>query len=75
MKILRSGRIADLEITNRIVLPAMAMNMASEGYVTEKMIRHYRKFARNGVGLVIVEGASVDERGKDLHGGLAISAI
>ena len=72
MKILRSGRIADLEITNRIVLPAMAMNMASEGYVTEKMIRHYRKFARNGVGLVIVEGASVDERGKDLHGGLAI---
>uniref|UniRef100_A0A7C3YMJ8 NADH:flavin oxidoreductase n=1 Tax=Geoglobus ahangari TaxID=113653 RepID=A0A7C3YMJ8_9EURY len=72
MKILQPGKIANLEIPNRIVLPAMALNMARDGYVTEKMIKHYKKFARNGVGLIIVEGASVDRRGKDLHGGLAI---
>jgi len=72
MKILQPGKIANLEIPNRIVMPAMALNMAREGYVTEKMIRHYKKFAKNGVGLVIVEGACVDKRGRDLHGGLAI---
>lgn len=72
MRILQSGKIADLTIPNRIVLPAMALNLARDGYVTERMKEHYRRFARNGVGLVIVEGASVDARGTDLHGGLAI---
>ncbi|MCS7118668.1 MAG: NAD(P)/FAD-dependent oxidoreductase [Archaeoglobaceae archaeon] len=72
MKILEPYKIANLEVPNRVVLPAMAMNLAKEGYVTDKTIQHYRKFARNFVGLVIVEGASVDVRGTDLHGGLAI---
>ncbi len=72
MKILHPGKIADLEIPNRIALPAMALNMAREGYVTSEMIRHYSRLARNGVGLVLVEGAAVDSRGTDLHGGLAI---
>ncbi|MCS7121369.1 MAG: FAD-dependent oxidoreductase [Archaeoglobaceae archaeon] len=72
MKILESCYISDVRIQNRIVLPAMAMNLARDGYVTREMIEHYGKFARNNVGLVIVEGAAVDPRGKDLHGGLAI---
>lgn len=72
MKILEPGWIANLRIPNRIALAPMAMNLAREGYVTEKMIEHYGKFARNSVGLVLVEGAAVDPRGTDLHGGLAI---
>ncbi|MEM4472535.1 MAG: NAD(P)/FAD-dependent oxidoreductase [Archaeoglobaceae archaeon] len=72
MKILEEGRIGDLRIPNRIVLPAMALNLARDGYVTDELIQHYRKFARNGVGLIIVEGAAVDSRGRDLHGGLGI---
>ncbi|MEM0203414.1 MAG: NAD(P)/FAD-dependent oxidoreductase [Archaeoglobaceae archaeon] len=72
MRILEPGRIANLRVPNRVVLAPMAMNLAREGYVTDKMIEHYRKFAKNSVGLVIVEGASVDRRGTDLHGGLAI---
>lgn len=72
MKIFESGRISNIEVPNRIVLPAMAMNLAREGYVTKEVIEHYRRFAKNGVGLVIVEGATVDPRGRDLHGALAI---
>ncbi|MCS7139772.1 MAG: NAD(P)/FAD-dependent oxidoreductase [Candidatus Nezhaarchaeota archaeon] len=72
MKILESIWISNVKIPNRIVLPAMAMNMAKEGYVTRDVMEHYTKFARNGVGLIIVEGASIDPKAKDLHGGLGI---
>lgn len=72
MKILESCYVSKVKIPNRVVLPAMALNLARDGYVTEDLIEHYSKFARNEVGLVIVEGAAVDPRGRDLHGGLAI---
>ncbi|MFN3383933.1 MAG: FAD-dependent oxidoreductase [Archaeoglobaceae archaeon] len=72
MRVLEPCKISGVTVPNRIVLPSMAMNLAREGYVTEKMVEHYGKFAKNSVGLVIVEGASVDPRGTDLHGGLAI---
>lgn len=72
MRIFESCWISNVKVPNRIVFPAMALNLARDGYVTEEMTRHYRKLAQNGVGLVMVEGASVDPRAKDLHGGLAI---
>ncbi|MDH5815179.1 MAG: NAD(P)/FAD-dependent oxidoreductase [Candidatus Nezhaarchaeota archaeon] len=72
MKILESCWISNVKVPNRIVFPSMALNLARDGYVTEEMIRHYRRLAQNGVGLVMVEGAAVDPKAKDLHGGLAI---
>jgi 2,4-dienoyl-CoA reductase-like NADH-dependent reductase (Old Yellow Enzyme family)/thioredoxin reductase len=72
LEIFEPKKIGDVEVPNRLVLPAMAMNVAYEGYVTREVIRHYTKFAENGVGLIIVEGANVDPKSKDLHNGLAI---
>jgi len=72
LEIFEPKKIGDIDIPNRLVLPAMATNTALDGYVTQKMIRHYTKFAENGVGLIIIEGAAVDPKSKDLQGGLAI---
>lgn len=65
--------IGKLEIANRIVMPAMTTNFAdSSGHVTEKMISYYQARAKGGVGLIIVEPASVELRGKRLPFNLAI---
>jgi len=72
LEIFEPKRIGNIEVPNRLVLPAMAMNIAYEGYATREVLRHYTKFAENGVGLIIVEGASVDPKSRDLHNGLAI---
>jgi 2,4-dienoyl-CoA reductase-like NADH-dependent reductase (Old Yellow Enzyme family) len=72
LEVFKPGKIGDVKIPNRLVLPAISMNTSPDGYVTEKTIKHYTKFAENGVGLIIVEGTIVDPKGKDLHGDLAI---
>ncbi|MFX0108235.1 MAG: NADH:flavin oxidoreductase, partial [Candidatus Hodarchaeota archaeon] len=51
---------AGLQVRNRIVLPPMVRNLATEdGEVTEKLIEHYAARSRGGVGLIIVEAAAV----------------
>ncbi|KTE91508.1 oxidoreductase [Desulfitobacterium hafniense] len=57
-------RIKDLEIKNRIVMPPMALDIATEqGAITHKLIEHYRMRTR-GVGMIIVEHAYVNPEGK-----------
>lgn len=52
--------IKSFTLSNRIVLPPMANNMADDsGAVTERHIRHYVRRAKAGVGMVIVEHAYV----------------
>lgn len=71
MELFKPITIGGVEVPNRLVLPPMAVNAGVEGYVTQKHINHYVMFAENGVGLIIVEGAAVDSRSKDLQAGLA----
>lgn len=53
--------IQGVKIRNRIVMPPMATNFASEdGYVTEKLKAHYEERAKGGVGLVMIEVTCVD---------------
>lgn len=48
--------LGELKIKNRIVMPAMGTNFATEdGYVTEQLKCYYENRARGGVGLIIVE--------------------
>jgi len=62
-----SIRIGDMTLKNRIVMPAMATNFPSpEGYVTQRHIDYYSERAKGGAGLIIVEGAYVDQKGKRL---------
>ena len=55
-------RINRLEVRNRILLPAMHLDMADNFQVTEKMKAFYSERAQGGAGLVCVGFATVDER-------------
>jgi dimethylglycine catabolism A len=66
MKVLLTpGRIGDVEIKNRIVMPPMTTRLADEdGFVTEHTINYYMARVRGGVGLITVEMASPTRAGR-----------
>ena len=52
-------------LNNRIVLPPMANNMATErGEITDAHIEHYVRRARAGVGMVVIEHTYVRHDGR-----------
>ena len=53
------GRINSLVLPNRIVMPAMDMNLSDGGHVTEREIAHYVARAAGGTGLVIMGTGAV----------------
>ncbi len=52
--------IGDLEVKNRIYMPAMHMNMARDYQVTDTLVDFYAERARGGAGLITVGYATVD---------------
>ena len=57
-------KVKDVLLRNRIVLPPMQTNLATkEGFVTEKLIKHYKKYAP-WCGLIIVEHTYVLQNGR-----------
>ena len=54
-------KINQLELKNRIYLPAMHMNMAMDFEVTDQLVDFYAERARGGVGIITVGYATVDE--------------
>ena len=54
-------KIGTVEIKNRILLPAMHLNMTSNFEVTDQMVNFYAERAKGGVGLISVGFATVDE--------------
>lgn len=60
-KLFSPAKIGSLLIKNRIIMPAMATNFASEtGGLTEHLVDYYKERARGGVGLIIIENTTVD---------------
>jgi len=58
-------RIGSLEVRNRIVMPPMATNFASEdGSVNEQHIAYYLKRAKGGVGYITFEHTGVLKQGR-----------
>ena len=53
--------IGSIELTNRIVMPAVHLNYTPEGFVTDRLVHFYVERATGGVGLIIVGGCPVDE--------------
>lgn len=53
--------IGSVELKNRIFMPAMHLNMASDFQVTDQLTEFYRERAQGGVGLISVGYATVDE--------------
>ena len=64
-KLFEPGRIGQMEVKNRIVLPPMSTNFClNEGYISQRLIDYYEERARGGVGLLITEGMAVEARGR-----------
>ena len=59
--IFRPVFIGPLELKNRILMPAMHLNMCKNFLVTEQLISFYRTRAEGGAGLLVVWYATVDE--------------
>ncbi len=55
-------RINSLEVPNRLFMPAVHLNMARQGQITEQILDFYAERAKGGVGLITVGYATVDER-------------
>ncbi len=62
----KEGKIGNLTLKNRIVMPPMGTNLAGlEGEVTDHLIAYYEERAKGGTGLIIVEFTCIDyEYGK-----------
>src|SRR5512137_85792 len=55
-------QLGPMSLRNRLVLPPMGTNAADEeGYVTPRVLDYYEARARGGVGLIVVEGACIDQ--------------
>lgn len=63
VKLFEPFKIKDLEIRNRIVMPAMALNFSRDGEVNDVTIDFYVERAKGGAGLIIIGGAGVEARG------------
>jgi 2,4-dienoyl-CoA reductase-like NADH-dependent reductase (Old Yellow Enzyme family)/pyruvate/2-oxoglutarate dehydrogenase complex dihydrolipoamide dehydrogenase (E3) component len=62
--IFQPGMIGNLEIKNRLIVPAMLTEFAdANGRLTERYIRYYEEKARGGWGLIIVEDNVIEPRG------------
>ncbi|MFO7803926.1 MAG: FAD-dependent oxidoreductase [Desulfovermiculus sp.] len=55
-------QINSLQVTNRVYLPAMHLNMADQGKVTEQIKAFYARRACGGAGLICVGYATIDEQ-------------
>jgi 2,4-dienoyl-CoA reductase-like NADH-dependent reductase (Old Yellow Enzyme family)/NADPH-dependent 2,4-dienoyl-CoA reductase/sulfur reductase-like enzyme len=51
--------IGGVEVKNRIVMPAMATNVTTDGTASQRLIDYFVERARGGTGLIITEAASV----------------
>ncbi|MDO4546620.1 MAG: NAD(P)/FAD-dependent oxidoreductase [Clostridia bacterium] len=61
-RLFSTGRIGKLDIPNRIVMPAMGVNLGSPlGGVTDDLIAYYEARARGGCGLIITEVTRIED--------------
>ncbi len=61
-KLFERGSIGNLELKNRVVMPAMGCSLASEtGIASAEMIRYYQERAKGGCALIITEITRVDD--------------
>lgn len=65
-KLFTPFKIRNIDVSNRIVMPAMHLNLADNGYMTKKLREFYIERAKGGAGLIIVGGCYVDIYGKGL---------
>ncbi len=61
-KLFQRGKIANLDIKNRIVMTSMVPPMGTaNGEMTDEYIRYYEERAKGGTGLIITGAATIDD--------------
>ena len=63
VKLFEPLTIKNVEIINRFVLPAMALNFTPTGFIGDKFSNFYAERAKGGVGLIIIGGCQIEARG------------
>lgn len=64
MKLFEPIKIGQMELKNRIVMPAMGTGYSNEmGFTTERLKEYLEERAKGGVALIIVECTCIDSRG------------
>lgn len=59
------AKIGNCEIPNRLIVPAMVMNICTEdGKITERYIKYIEEKAKGGWGMVITEDYAINENAK-----------
>lgn len=58
-RLMSPGRIGPMETPNRIVLPAMDMNVSEDGEIEQREIDHYVARAKGGAGLIITGACAI----------------
>ena len=58
-RLMSPGRIGPMATPNRIVLPAMDMNVSSDGEIEQREIDHYVARAAGGAGLIITGACAI----------------
>ncbi|MFW9988376.1 MAG: FAD-dependent oxidoreductase [Candidatus Odinarchaeota archaeon] len=59
IKLFEPFKIQDLEIKNRIVMPALGLGYTPKGEVTDVFSNFYEKRAKGGTGLIIIGGIGI----------------
>lgn len=65
-------QLRGITLPNRIVVSPMSQYSATEGLVNDWHFVHYGKFAQAGPGIVMLETAAVEARGRATYGDLGI---
>ena len=63
VKLFEPLKLRNMEIRNRIIMPAMALNFSPDRSVNDKTIDFYEERSKGGVGLIILGGCGVEDRG------------
>lgn len=53
-----------MTVSNRIIMPALNLNLANNGFITKELIDFYVERAKGGAGMLIIGGCYVDLYGK-----------
>lgn len=65
-------RLADLNLSNRIVVSPMCQYSADDGSATDWHMSHLGMLANSGASMIIVEATHVERRGRITHGCLGL---
>jgi len=71
-KLFEPLKISNITLSNRIVMPAMHLGLANDGFITNKLTNFYVERAKGGAGLLVVGGCYVDIYAKGLPSMIAV---